>query len=374
MDMVPRIEILDASGPSIEAAREKLRVKAQPDQQIVCEEVLSDGSTLNLEGIAETVEEAFVACEQRVPEGASITERSVSLQPCFKDLVVRGRDEESARGIAASKMAPTTVIKGSLLIELGKKGFLGIGSTDNSYAVRIWQPAVVNITVKTLVRVRRTFQSNAADDNDRAGLIEWLTKCASWFTSNIVLTRGTTLRPYLPGQPTFICAQDKCTHTCCKFSRSHLVVVYKSFADAVKARYGVEDQNFISTWPGFHVLKTREHSKCVFVDDNNRCRVHHVRPHQCVSYPFELAFFSLRADGSLLLQNVTNVYQEAERFQQPPAVYRLGSRYDFLIPLVVYDSDCPGFTGVPISTEDYLKLAIDLFEPCRATNETVRYF
>jgi Fe-S-cluster containining protein len=335
--------------------------------------VLSDGSRLSLEGVGDTIDGAYDSLKDRIPPDGSIIDRVVVFEPGERSAVIKGQDEQSARRAAGLAMSPKSVIRDIRLVESGRKGFLGIGRTDNSYEVRMWQPAVVTVNVSTKARVRWTIQSREqGDETDRTGLIEWFERCASWFTP-FAEKRGSALRPYLPGTPKFICAQEKCTKTCCKFSQSHLVVVWGEFADKVKAERGLEYTDFIDQYPGFHALKSRDQRKCVFVDDNNHCGIYNLRPHQCVSYPFELAFFRLRPNGTLSLENTSDVYRRAESAKEPLEFYKAGSAYDFLIPIVVYDSDCPGFTGPPISTEEYLKMAGEIFEPCRATNATVRY-
>ena len=369
----PDIQIIEAWGSSLNEVREKLSSMANRDRQLVCEEVLSDGSPLSLKGAADTIEEAFASCEKQVPAEGSISERAVLFEPCEKRAVVKGRGELEARQAATLALTAASQIKEIKLIENGRKGFLGVGRTDNTYEVCAWQHALVTVTISTKARVRWTLQSNEpGSETDRAGLIELVGRCASWFT-RFAQERRSALRPYMPGNPTFICAKEKCTKTCCKFSRSHLVVVWGEFADAVKDQYGLEYKDFIAQYPGFHALKSREERKCVFVDDCNHCKIYDLRPPQCVSYPFELAFFRLKPNGKLSLENTTDVYRHAEMARKPLEFYKAGSPDNFLIPLVVYDSDCPGFTGPPLSIEEYLRTAATIFEPCRMTNATVRY-
>ena len=370
----PSIEILDITATSLDAAREGLKSKIKPDRQIlVCEEVISDGKPLMLEGFAESIEQAFDSCQKRVPAEASVTERLTRFEPAERILAVKARDEESARQAATSTMNSSSVITDVRLVEHGRKGFLGIGRTDSMYEVRVRQRAVVTLRAETKAHVRWTLQSSDPEnDVDRAGLIQWLERCACWFAP-FAQKRGSALRPYIPGNPTFICAQERCTNTCCKFSRDHLVVVWGELADAIKAKQGLDYKDFVDQYPGFHALKMREQKKCVFVDDCNRCRIYDLRPPQCVSYPFELAFFRLKPNGSFSLENTTDVYRRSEMAREPLAFYKAGSAYDFLIPMIVYDSGCPGFTGPPISAEDYLKTVSEIFEQCRATNATVRY-
>ena len=373
---VPKLALLQAEGGTVELAREALSAKSLAvNAEVVCEEVVSDGKPFNLDAAGDTVDEAFNRGEQQLPPEATILERTILSEPGWKEIAVKARDETSARELAASKIATNAAIKKIELAKTGRKGILGVGRTDDEYRIQVWQSAVVRISAANVARLRWTVQiSDAATATENTILFQWLERCAS-LINDIATKRGLALRPYLPGQPKFICAQDRCTNPCCKFSPSHLVVVYKEFADAVESQYGIQQEKFVATWPGFCVLKTREQSRCVFVDDRNQCTVYGIRPHQCVSYPFELAFFSLTDDGRLALENTTDVYRTAEMGRDRTIeFYRKTTPYHFLLPLVVYDSSCPGFTGDPISPEEYLRLAFDLFEPCRRSNALVRYY
>ena len=174
------------------------------------------------------------------------------------------------------------------------------------------------------------------------------------------------LRPFLPGDPKFICAQDKCSHPCCEFS-GYLVHVTKAFSDNVHAQFGLKRDEFIDPIFDPPVLSHRDGYKCIFVDDNNRCKVHSIKPSGCIVYPFDLAFCSLEHNGSLRLHDSGEVHRTQLYFSgRPLDIYRLGRRYHFLIPVLVYDSNCPGFTGDPISMEDYLALVSDMFGKCLA--------
>lgn len=299
---LPSIEMKEGTGPSLELARECLGTLLASDQELVCENVVSEAGLLSLEGVAETVEAAYAQCEERVPAGALVTERRIVSQPFWSELVVAARDEQTALQLANSQITATAEVKSVQVTERGRNSAFGVGQPCNHYAFRVWQPAVVSISVERQARVSWTVQRKvAADEVEYSGLAKWLANCAL-SVSEVLRKANGSLRPYLPGQPKFICAQDKCTHSCCLLPSSRLVFVTKSFADVVKGQCSLDEREFVDTRTGFPVLKTREENKCVFVDDCNRCRIHAIKPHQCASYPFDMAFFSLKHDGILVME------------------------------------------------------------------------
>jgi Fe-S-cluster containining protein len=83
----------------------------------------------------------------------------------------------------------------------------------------------------------------------------------------------------------------------------------------------------------------------VLLDENCNCRVYGIRPSACVVYPFELAVFDIGRDGSLRMLNLNHFFNTTG---QLPTLLTPGTGgYNYLVPLLLADRDCPGFTGEP---------------------------
>jgi hypothetical protein len=144
--MSERIIKLEAS--SLEEARRGVKT----DEVILLDEfILCHGKVETIEAVGDTVEEAFIKAQSKVPAGAK-TERKIKVAPKRITLQAQGDDEESVGKEKAKVIASVSLLK------KGRKGLWGFGRTSNVYEVVISQQAVVELRFQEqaalLIKVR----------------------------------------------------------------------------------------------------------------------------------------------------------------------------------------------------------------------------
>lgn len=131
--MSERIIKLEAN--SLEEARRKVKT----DELIILEEfILCHGKVETIEAVGDTVEEAFIKAQSKVPAEAK-AEQKIKVAPKRITLRVQGDDEESIGKEKAEVIASVSLLK------KGRKGLWGFGRTPNVYEVVISQQAVVEL-------------------------------------------------------------------------------------------------------------------------------------------------------------------------------------------------------------------------------------
>lgn len=144
-------QVIEAKGNSLEEARAWALSRIPDGLEWLSEKILSDGKPQTQQYSAETIEAAFSKAETQLPEKAQITQKQVIKEPCRKKIAVSAQDETKARQLANS----SNVIQ-TRLINLGKKGILGIGATLNEYEVETLEPAVISITYTSPAKIEIT--------------------------------------------------------------------------------------------------------------------------------------------------------------------------------------------------------------------------
>lgn len=143
-------------------------------------------------------------------------------------------------------------------------------------------------------------------------------------------------------------------------------MVSREFEEAVNSNYKLQESQFMVYREGVWILKKRKDASCIFLTDNNQCGVYEIRPCQCIMYPFELAFYELRKDGRLRRIRGRELFRKAANGVDFFTKGELG--YNYLVPLLVHHSDCPGFTGDKIQLREYIDLAHALWQPSRQSD------
>lgn len=146
--------IIKIEADSLEEARRKVKT----DELIILEEFIPCyGKVETIEAVADTVEEAFIKAQSKVPAEAK-TERTIKVAPKRITLQVQGDDEES---IGKEK---AEVIASVLLLKKGRKGLWGFGRTPNVYEVVISQQAVVELRFREKAKLLVQVQGYLAED------------------------------------------------------------------------------------------------------------------------------------------------------------------------------------------------------------------
>lgn len=137
--------IIETEADSVEEARGKL----YSEEIIVLEEyILFHGRVETIKDVADTVEDAFIKAQSKVPAGAKTETQEIKIAPKRITLQVQGDNEESAGKGKAE------VIKSVSLLKKGRKGLWGFGKTPNVYEVVIFQQAQVELTFREKAKLR----------------------------------------------------------------------------------------------------------------------------------------------------------------------------------------------------------------------------
>ena len=93
----------------------------------------------------------------------------------------------------------------------------------------------------------------------------------------------------LLGQDGFVC--QRCG-ACCRI-RDGIVRVSEAEIARIAAHLGMREQDFIDRETEVApdrrtlMLRSRPDGACVYLTDDNRCRIHAVKPDKCRTFPFE---------------------------------------------------------------------------------------
>jgi hypothetical protein len=145
---------IEVEADSLDEARKRVKSQIPQGLQIATEEILSDGATRSVKGVAATPDAASREAESKLPAEAEVVERKVQ-QATRQVVTVDAFDEPTARIHVEQGLTPPARVEDVALKKPGKKGLFGMGKKPNTYDVHVVQPAVVEIkyTTKALIRV-----------------------------------------------------------------------------------------------------------------------------------------------------------------------------------------------------------------------------
>jgi hypothetical protein len=149
-------ETLEMTADSLDEARSRVTSKMPQGFCVLSETVISDGQPVTIRESAETINGARTAVRSRVPKGSRIDHEKETRQSEVKTIRISADTQEAARNQAQSQLNKTTVIKTITLAIAGKRGFLGIGKTQNQYNVEVLKYAEVEIRFKTDAKIAVT--------------------------------------------------------------------------------------------------------------------------------------------------------------------------------------------------------------------------
>jgi len=154
----------------------------------------------------------------------------------------------------------------------------------------------------------------------------------------------------LPGSASFICKTDLCNCFCCK---SYTVNLGEPEVARFAASSGLPTPRFLETegdepiilpMAQPYVLR-RENSRCAFLGDDLRCTQYHGRPDACRLYPYFILVIDREA--------ARPVYADRDKIQGAVAAFARNDTAHPFLPILVQHSECPGFTGPPMSEADW---------------------
>ena len=157
----------------------------------------------------------------------------------------------------------------------------------------------------------------------------------------------------MPGSARFVCQPEVCTAYCC-----HAYSVNLGDAEVARFRHfeGLELVEFLEldedrkpiTLPlAEPYLLAREDNHCKMLGPDLRCGTYHGRPNACRLYPHFVVFWDTVANRAVTepSEESAAAFDWARDGQLPP-----------LLPILLGHSECPGFTGEPLSPEEWRSL------------------
>ena len=145
-----------ATAETIEEARVKIQEQVPEGMAVISEKILSDGKPQVIEALGENVDAAFQEAESKKSEVANVIERKTVSEPQAKTITVEAFDESLAREAVKTHLSKYgKLIKVSIKTS-GRRGFLGIGKKPHTYELELWEPAKVQVTVKSDVIIEST--------------------------------------------------------------------------------------------------------------------------------------------------------------------------------------------------------------------------
>ncbi len=170
---------------------------------------------------------------------------------------------------------------------------------------------------------------------------------AAW---QLVAPRFEAYQLVLPGSPRFICQPLVCTAYCC---HAYSVNLGDAEVERMKRFEGLELIDFLEldadrqpiTLPMAQpYLLARSDGHCKMLGAELGCTTYHGRPNACRLYPHFVVFWDVQADRARTIasKRVIASFQAAMK----------GNRYG-PTPLLLGHTECPGFTGDPITEAEW---------------------
>ncbi|HKS92093.1 MAG TPA: YkgJ family cysteine cluster protein [Tepidiformaceae bacterium] len=182
------------------------------------------------------------------------------------------------------------------------------------------------------------------------------TIAASW---DAIRTRYGAYALAMPGVPAFHCQPQLCDAHCC---RAFTVNLGEAEVRRMHTTSGLAPSRFLESENGEPLalplaqpyILARRDNHCALLDDSLGCGQYAGRPNACRLYPHFLLFFD-RA-----LQRP--VHGDVGAIRHSIARLLAGQPFDVLVPMLVRHVECPGFTGEPMTPEQWIALVAETFE------------
>ena len=175
-----------------------------------------------------------------------------------------------------------------------------------------------------------------------------------------------------PGTRTFHCAAELCHAMCCQApyladasavdvrtleaAGRAAVTVLDGTPDLASARGALTDGS-----PVTHArLQQRSDGVCVFLQNDLRCGVYAQRPTSCAMYPYVLLFVDAQS-GRMLTGAVEVATLDRAVAAACGAEASQAAGSPSIVPLLLRDRACPGFTGKPLSPDSYVALLKEIW-------------
>jgi tetratricopeptide (TPR) repeat protein len=150
--------VIEIEADWIDEAKRLAQAQVPEGYAIAKMEILNAGKSQNIKATSTNIDEAYSIAERKIPPGYKIVKKQVINKPEKKKVTIEAFDLPSAEDLAKTKATndygASAYISNLRLITVGTKGFAGIGKKPNIYEVEIEQPATVEVSYQSKVKVR----------------------------------------------------------------------------------------------------------------------------------------------------------------------------------------------------------------------------
>jgi Fe-S-cluster containining protein len=158
----------------------------------------------------------------------------------------------------------------------------------------------------------------------------------------------------LPGSPTFHCQPHSCDAYCC---RAYSVSLGQPEAERMERASGKTFIEFLECEDGEPItlplaqpyLLRRENNRCAQLNADLSCGEYEGRPNACRLYPHFVLFIDT-ASGRPVHSEIEGMRASLD--------YVFGNDAGPYLPLLLRHTECPGFTGAPMTAPEWRQLLI----------------
>jgi Fe-S-cluster containining protein len=154
----------------------------------------------------------------------------------------------------------------------------------------------------------------------------------------------------LPGSTSFICKAEKCESHCCKVysvSLGEREVTRMRRASSLQPIQFLESENgepiFLPLAQPY--LLARREGTCTLLGPDLRCGQYHGRPDACRLYPHFVIVIHT--------PTIKPIYSDVKNVRAAVQASACGDDPGDYVPLLLRHLECPGFTGPPLSEEEW---------------------
>lgn len=136
---------------------------------------------------ASTIEEAFNEAKKEIPKNTQNIEERVVREPFVDVIEIYAFSTAAVQSSASEKIQEEGELKSICISEKGRKGFLGIGKTPNTYSVEVFYNAIVELKYETSAEI----EAKITDDKNIANnsLLKY-SESGNYDLVNILLEQG----------------------------------------------------------------------------------------------------------------------------------------------------------------------------------------
>ncbi len=151
-------QVIEVKGATIEEARQKIRDSIPPDSKVISLRTIDIGSKKSIKETAPSVEAAIEKAKKKIPSGAQVISEKIHKEATMASMTVEAFQKAEARKAAKRQIPSKSSITRVVVIEKGRKGFLGIARTRDTFQIHYKIFAQVELTFRSPALIRVSFE------------------------------------------------------------------------------------------------------------------------------------------------------------------------------------------------------------------------